>query len=58
MTNMDGQCQGGPEGEKYPKTTRTGKVTKKRSLEESSESLIIGAADEREEREKGMIWHC
>ena len=40
---------GGPEGEKYPKTTRTGKVTKKqkRSLEESCESLI----EEREERD-------
>src|SRR6218665_2985712 len=29
MTNLDGLCQGGPEGEKYPKTTRTGKATKK-----------------------------
>jgi len=27
MTNLDGLCQGGPEGEKYPKTTRPGKAT-------------------------------
>src|SRR6218665_815690 len=43
MTNLDGLCQGLPEGEKYPKTTRTGKATKtkqKRSLEESCESLV------------------
>jgi len=53
MTNLDGQCQRGPEGEKYPKTTRTGKSTqksKKRSMEESCESLVVGAADVREER--------
>src|SRR6218665_3525373 len=61
MTNLDGQCQGGPEGEKYPKTTRTGKVTKKqkRSLEESCESLIVCAADGREERRRSnnyLIW--
>src|SRR6218665_1669317 len=31
MTNLDGLCQGGPEGEKYPKTTRTGKATKKQT---------------------------
>src|SRR6218665_829494 len=30
MTNLDGQCQGGPEGEKYLKTTGTGKMTKKK----------------------------
>src|SRR6218665_1246782 len=54
MTNLDGQCQAGPEGEKYPKTTRTGKATKKQkgSLDESCESLIVGAADVREERER------
>ena len=47
MTNLDGLCQGGPEGEKYPKTTRTGKATKKQkgSLDESCESLIVGATD-------------
>jgi len=28
MTNLAIQCQGGPEGEKYPKTTRNGKMTK------------------------------
>src|SRR6218665_3625063 len=52
------QCQGGPEGEKYPKTTETGKATKKnkkRSLEESCESLIVGAADGREERRRMII---
>jgi len=54
MTILDGQCQEGHEGEKYPKTTRTGKATKKqkRSLVESCESLIVGAADGREERER------
>ena len=53
MRNLDGQYQGGHEGEKYPKTTRTGKATKKQkkgSLEESCESLIVGTADGREER--------
>ena len=53
MTNLDGLCQGGPEGEKYPKNTRTGKATKnkqKGSLEESCDSLIVGTADGREER--------
>ena len=58
MTNLDGQCQGGPEGEKYPKTTGTGKATqktKKGSLEESCESLIVGAADGREERRRRYI---
>jgi len=55
MTNLDGLCQGLPEGEKYPKTTRTGKATKtkqKGSLEESCESLIVGTADRREERRR------
>jgi len=33
MTNLDGLCQGGPEGEKYPKTTRTCKATKKQKKE-------------------------
>src|SRR6218665_1949400 len=28
MMNLDGQCEGGTDGEKYPKTTRTGKSTK------------------------------
>src|SRR6218665_288178 len=47
MTNLDGLCQGGPEGEKYPKTTRTGNLVKrpknkqKGNLEESCESLIF-----------------
>src|SRR6218665_1839736 len=49
MKNVEGICQGGPEREKYPKTTRTGKATKKNkqkgSLEESCESLIVGTAD-------------
>src|SRR6218665_241719 len=31
MTNLDGLCQGRPEGEKYPKTTRTGKATQKQT---------------------------
>src|SRR6218665_2134773 len=57
MTNLDGLCQGGPEGEKYPKTTmglvkRPKKTNKKGSLEESCESLIIGTADGREERRR------
>ena len=55
MTNLDGLCYGGPEGEKYPKTTRTGKATKKqtkRKSEESCESLIVGTADGREERRR------
>jgi len=57
MTNLDGLCQGVPEGEKYPKTTRTGKGTKKlkRSLEESCESLIVGAADGREGRREDTL---
>jgi len=49
MMNLDGLCQGGPEVEKYPKTTRTGKATKKPkkgSLEESCESLIVGVPTE------------
>ena len=57
MTNLDGQCQGGPEGEKYPKTTRTGKTTKnkqKGSLEESCERLIVGTADGREGRRQRL----
>jgi len=54
MTNLDGQCQGGPEEEKYSKTTRTGKATKKqkRSLEESCEGFFVGTADGREERRR------
>jgi len=55
MTNLDGLCQEGPEGEKYPKTTRTGKATKRKqkgSLEESCEILIVGTADGREERRR------
>ena len=35
MTNLDGQCQGGPEGETYPKTTGTGKATKKNQKKKS-----------------------
>src|SRR6218665_2183761 len=39
MTNLDGLCQGGPEGEKYPKTTRTGKATKKQTKRMSGRVL-------------------
>ena len=33
MRNLDGLCQGGPEGEKYPKTNRTGNATKNNKKE-------------------------
>src|SRR6218665_2801329 len=39
MTNLDGLCQGGPEGEKYPKTTRTGKAIKKQTKRKSGKVL-------------------
>src|SRR6218665_878630 len=55
MTNLDGQCQRGPEGEKYPKTTRTGKSTqksKKRSMEESCESLVAPPPPPQQKKKK------
>ena len=39
MTNLDGLCQGGPEGETYPKTTRIGKATKKQTKRKSGRVL-------------------
>src|SRR6218665_3130001 len=39
MTNLDGLCQGGPGGEKYPKTTRTDKATKKQTKRKSGRVL-------------------
>src|SRR6218665_1560801 len=53
MTNLDGLCQGGAEGEniqKLPGLVKRPKKKQKGSLEESCENLIIGTADGREER--------
>src|SRR6218665_1327838 len=63
MTNLDGLCQGGPEGEsiqKLPGLVKQPKNKQKGSLEESCESLIVGTADGREEREsiRTMYVHC
>ena len=58
MTNLDGLCQGGPEGEniqKLPALVKGPKKQKKRSMNESCENLIYGTADGREERENGQI---
>jgi len=58
MMNLDWQCQGGPEGEKYPKTTRIGKSTKKtkkevwRSLVRASSS--VQPTEEKKEEEEGV----
>src|SRR6218665_704728 len=58
MTNLDGLCQGGPEGEKYiqklPGLVKRLKNKQKGSLEESCESLIVGTADGREERREDI----
>ena len=51
MTNLDGQCQGGPEGEKYPKTTRTGKATKKQK-KEVWKSLVRASSSTQPTKEK------
>src|SRR6218665_85780 len=50
-------CQGGPEGEKYPKTTRTGKATKKTNKKEVWKSLVRASSsaqptEERKEEEE------
>src|SRR6218665_2174732 len=39
MTNLDGLCQRGPEGEKYSKTTRTGNATKEQTKRKSGSVL-------------------
>ena len=66
MTNLDGLCQGGPEGEKYPKTTWTGKATKKTNKKEVWKSLVRASSlaqpteekKEEEEEEKAMKCDC
>ena len=52
MTNRDGLCQGGPEGEKYPKTTRTGKATKKTNKKEVWKSLVRASSSAQPTEEK------
>jgi len=60
MTNLDGLCQGGPEGEKYPKTTWTGKATKKTNKKEVWKSLVRASSsaqpteEKKEKRKKGQ----
>jgi len=54
MTNLDGQCQGGPEGEKYPKTTRTGKAIKK-TKKEAWRSLVRASSSAQPTEEKKDI---
>src|SRR6218665_3825012 len=39
ITNLDGLCQRVPEGETYPKTTRTGKATKTQTKRKSGRVL-------------------
>src|SRR6218665_3556292 len=51
MTNLDGLCQGGPEGEKYPKTTRTGKATKT-NKKEVWKSLVRASSSAQPTEEK------
>jgi len=51
MKNLDGQCQGGPEGEKYPKTTGTGKATKK-TKKEVWRSLVRASSSAQPTEEK------
>ena len=52
MTNLDGLCQGRPEGEKYPKTTRTGKATKKTNKNEVWKSLVRASSSAQPTEEK------
>src|SRR6218665_3812622 len=55
VTNLNGLCQGGPEGENIqtlPGLVKRPKNKQKGSLEKSCESLIVGTADGREERRK------
>jgi len=51
MTNLDRLCQGGPEGEKYPKTTKTGKATKKQK-KEVWKSLVRASSSTQPTKEK------
>jgi len=62
MTNLDGQYQGGPEGEKYKKTTRTGKATKNKNKKEAWRSLVrlrasssVQPTEEKTEREREKV---
>src|SRR6218665_595181 len=52
MTNLDGLCQGGLEGENYPKTTRTGKATKKSNKKEVWKSLVRASSSAQPTEEK------
>src|SRR6218665_249855 len=52
MTNLDGLCQGGPEGGKYPKTTRTSKATKKTNKKEVWKSLVRTSSSAQPTEEK------
>jgi len=52
---LDGQCQGGPEGEKLKTTNWEVTKNKKRSLKESCESLIVGYADGGEKRRRRRL---
>src|SRR6218665_3164156 len=58
-TNLDGLCQGGPEGEIYPKTTRTGKTTKKTNKKEVWKSLVRASSSAQPtEEKKEEVTHC
>jgi len=60
MMNLDGQCKEGAEGENYRKLPRLVKQPKKRSLEESCASLIVGIADGgeiRRRRKNNLKYH-
>jgi len=52
MTNLDGLYHGGHEGEKYPKTTRTGKATKKSNKKEVWKSLVKASSSAQPTEEK------
>ena len=52
MTNLGRICQGGPEGENYPKTTRTGKATKISDKKEVWKSLVRASSSAQPTEEK------
>ena len=52
MTNLDRLCQEGPEGEKYPKTTRLVKPPKQTNKKEVWKSLVRASSSAQPTEEK------
>src|SRR6218665_2188420 len=52
MTDLDGLCQGGPDREKYPKTTRTRLVKRPKNKKEVWNSLVRASSSEQPMEEK------